>query len=151
MAHGLPDWYRGVDVAYQALARLVTRPSYGKAISDDNVVTTSDPTYTFVSISGKGIIYSGYIRCQSYTYKPVIEIDGEEATATYVGLDQFMSANIVQYSAAYVTILCWDAVNKIYTFALQPGLTFDESFVLRISADYASHTYHYQVMYALIS
>ena len=32
MASGLPDYYRGVDVAYQALSEMIVRPKYGGVV-----------------------------------------------------------------------------------------------------------------------
>jgi len=63
MAHGLPDWYRGVDIAYQALSELITRPTYGGAIGSSGSKTVyANNTVTLINISGQGMIYGIYVR-----------------------------------------------------------------------------------------
>lgn len=62
MAHGLPDWYRGVDIAYQALSQMIIRPKYGAGVrATASVAATASEETTLITVAGKGVTYGGFL------------------------------------------------------------------------------------------
>jgi len=131
MAHGLPDYYRGVDIAYQALAQLMVRPTYGAAknISGHKVVTASAET-ELCSVTGRGMIYGGVLYL-IYTSsqkdgRPLLYIDGQE-------LGQLRFEYLYRWKMLHTNTLGWyllyyNDVRYEYGAGLSPNFTFETSF-----------------------
>jgi len=154
MAHGLPDYYRGVDIAYQALAELIVRPKYGSAtpaIASKNV-TANDET-SIVSVSGKGMLYGGLLYltpvASQKNDKPYLYCDGSKlSNLSFLTMsDLYIS---VAYSQAFYN-LKYDDANKIYSAAICPYLTFESSFEVAYEETHGNTPMVYvRALYAII-
>lgn len=154
MAHGLPDWYRGVDIAYQALAQMIVRPTYGGAIeSQGNQVVTASATTTLVTISGKGMIYGGHGRTQ-YTSTQMdsglrLELDGNLVFyEPFRDLDTYGATSARAYP---VIISKYDNAGFYYAASLAYGLTFESELVLKYVENHGTTpNIYYSIVYALV-
>lgn len=141
MAHGLPDYYRGVDIAYQALAQLLVRPSYGAAqIDKGGKQVTADTDTELASISGKGVIYGGYVRlAHSSSQKSssaFLVIDGTDMSAVaFVALNDY---RINRPGANSIYLLQYDDVGFKYAAGLSQGITFESSVKLMYREEHTS-------------
>lgn len=130
MAKGLPDYYRGIDLTYQALSELINRPKYGgaqRAVSAANA--TANDTRSYVTVSGKGMLYAGCVYLQhtasQKTGKPYLVVDGF-SLATW-SFDDMLSLGMVTTWIKPVFLTKFDDVNFIYCAALMYGITFETS------------------------
>jgi len=154
MAHGLPDYYRGVDIAYQALARLMVRPTYGAAESvfDDIDVVGNEET-ELCSVSGKGMIYGGVLRVDpDFTQalcRPYLYIDDQRIASTPF---HFMNSyHYVKEHCHGIYLLKYDNITFTYVVAFSRGFTFESSFKVTYKELYGeSPTVSFRVNYALI-
>lgn len=154
MAHGLPDYYRGVDIAYQALAQLITRPMYGGAqrVAGNTVVTASAETI-LASVSGKGMIYDGIWRLDHTSTQnlsiPRLYVDG-----SLIGNLMFFHLNkyAIWYEGDYsIHTLMYDNTNFIYSASISHGITFETSFKIAYLEEHGSTpTVWHDVTYALV-
>ena len=129
--HGLPDYYRGVDIAFQALSDLIVRPRYGEAhlLKKDKTVTANDTTF-LDGVTGTGMLYGGFAyldytsdqRLSTFTLhiddKVILDYSFENLARYGVAGEHGYSAYLLKY----------DQTNFIYSVGILPGITFDESF-----------------------
>lgn len=154
MASGLPDYYRGVDIAYQALAQMIVRPKYGGAkISEGYLDVTVDKYNLLLSISGKGMTYAGTVWLD-YTLTQAnaqvrLEIDGVMVTSLrFVELKLY---GINNPKTAIVTLNAFDGENFIYSAGISSGITFETSLKLYYrEANLTTPRVWYRLIYALI-
>lgn len=151
----VPDWYRGVNIAYQALAQLIVRPKYGGAVwsAVEGNVTPNDTTYA-ISISGKGMIYQIFY----YGYSTGIVdadywsalIDGNPYTGPpFSHLKDYNYADAAMVGS-YITL--WDTVNYKFGGGTAMGITFESSYILGFTETYGRSPYLYmRICYALIA
>jgi hypothetical protein len=154
MSHGLPDWYRGVDIAYQALSEMIVRPKYGgcQIASGNTVVTASDET-DLVTVSGKGMIYGGMIYLDAAATQknsvPRLHIDG----AAIFGLS-FLTQNDWGFDTQYLRpafLQLYDNAAFKYATSFGYGITFETSVKLSfIESHGATPTVFYFLHYAVI-
>lgn len=132
MGHGLPDWYRGVDIAYQALSEMIIRPKYGAAqISDVTKAVTASGLTEFYSISGMGITYIEWIytdgtATQKNDYGVCICDGTALGTATF---DESRKAGFTSPNFAFPCLGTFDEVNFWYSLYMGRGYTFESSLV----------------------
>lgn len=155
MAHGLPDYYRGVDIAYQALAQLMVRPTYGAARTayGSKVVTASAET-ELCSVIGAGLIYGGVIyldhTASQRQAKPWLYIDGQNLGQ--LSLQWLYKWNVLHPTSLPFYLLAYDDAEYKYAVGLSPGFTFESSFKLAYEEfDGATPTVYYSIQYALIT
>lgn len=154
MAHGLPDFYRGVDIAYQALAQIIVRPKYGAAervMGGTPAVANGEKVVC--SVSGKGILYGGYVYIDHTSTQRdssvYIAIDGVTMGGDFFKyLNQF---SLDKPRSALCYKLLYDDTIFEYSVALSPDITFETSLSLKY---YERHgqtpTIYYFLLYALI-
>lgn len=132
MGHGLPDWYRGVDIAYQALAQLIVRPKYGAAqISDVTKAVNAGGLTEFYNISGKGVTYIQWIYVEGTATQKndygVLIIDGVNmGTPTF---EESRKGGFTFPVSAFPTLGTFDEVNFYYSFYFGRGYTFESTCV----------------------
>jgi len=154
MSHGLPDYYRGVDIAYQALSEIIIRPKYGAAEEAAGFTACAvGENTTLVSITGRGVTYGGYIwvnhdeSCAGDIY--MLKTEGE--TIFYVTPESLNMFNFVRPAASALFLCCYDAVNYMYAVAIAPGITFETGLAIVYHAAGASAPdVNYNICYALI-
>lgn len=134
MASGLPDYYRGVDIAYQALSQMIVRPKYGGAnVAFGEVEVSASGETAIVSISGKGMVYGGVLALDHTSSQaagtPRLYVDGELiADSAFVFLNKF--GLIVENSYA-IYLARFDDVNFIYSGVFSRGITFETTLEVR--------------------
>mgnify|MGYP001139474021 CR=1 FL=1 len=139
MGHGLPDFYRGVDIAYQALSELINRPKYGAAQkSFASVWVTPGVITNLISVSGKGIIYGGVLYLSPSTNQegssPRLTVDGIFlAGLSFYTLNRY-GWNIPQSYVWYLTK--YDNVNFVFSVGIGYPITFESSFVVGYKENY---------------
>jgi len=154
MAHGLPDWYRGVDIAYQALSELITRPTYGGAIGSSGSKTVyANNTVTLINISGQGMIYGIYVRV-SHTATQRDSGVRLELDSNLLFDESFADLNTygISYPRGYpLTLSKYDDTNFDYCVLIPYGLTFESLINLRYREEHGrTPDVYYSVVYALI-
>lgn len=154
MSHGLPDFYRGVDIAYQALAELINRPKYGGAVGSQGAVTvTASGITTLLAISGKGMTYGGYVTLDHTSTQAQslvrLEIDGN-----LILRNSFLGLVVMEINDPYgypLAIKKYDNTNFIYGVLIASGITFETSLVLKYEeAHGAAPLINYNQIYALV-
>lgn len=142
MSSGLPDFLTNI------------RPRYGGAQAESTykVVTANDQT-TLLSITGKGMVYGGFLRLEHttsqkdsgiwvYVDDEKLSVDTFEALKNY-GLD-------VEHSYAIYLRKC-DETNFRYCVALSYGITFESKFeILYSEAHGGTPKVYCRVIYALM-
>ncbi len=154
MASGLPDFYRGVDVAYQALSQMIVRPKYGAAVkSAGNKVVASLGRTTLLAISGKGMLYGGLVYLNHTSTQKAAEVilvvDGDDMISMTFDNMNLLNVNI---AGIYPTVLRrFDEVNFIYCVGLGYGITFETGLsVVYNELNVGTPTVFAEMMYALI-
>jgi len=154
MAHGLPDFYRGVDIAYQALSELINRPKYGGCKrSTGTMIVTANANNTLFSLSGKGMIYGGLVQT-SYSASQkdaliVFYIDGALILNEKLA---HLNTNVIDKPRSYPLVLNkYDDTNFIYAVTFSYGITFETSILLIYQEnDGGTPAVGYKIFYALI-
>lgn len=154
MAKGLPDYYRGVDIILQSIAEITNRPKYGSGqnAAGYHVVTANAQTI-LAQITGKGMIYGGYVRIE-YTSTQAgggvfLYVDDEKLGS--IGFDALRKWGMTVEHSYPVYLRTFDDVNFIYTVAFSHGFTFEESLRLDyIETDGTTPTAWWQIIYALV-
>jgi len=154
MASGLPDYFVGVDVAYQALAQMTTRPKYGGGIlaSGSEQVAANGATILTLS-TGKGMIYAGNVWMDSTNAQQNSEvqlvIDGAiMTTLSFLRLNEY---GINKPRSSVVSLNKYDPTEFIYSVGISYGLTFETYVMLLYNEEHGNTpTVHYRLVYALI-
>jgi len=154
MASGLPDYFRGVDVAYQNLSEMITRPKYGGALMESGSETlVPDGWATLDLIIGKGMLYGATIwldhtSSQANSYLDVL-LDGTSLNnISFLRLNDY---GIAKPRSSIITINKYDPVDHIYSVGLSYGLTFESYLMLIYYEEHNTNpTVHYRLVYALI-
>ena len=176
MAYGLPDYYRGMDIAYQALAELVVRPQnipqtdvdvtaqtlgqiinrpkYGGAVlSAGSAGVWANSSRKLVGIDGKGMVYGGSVwldasGSQSNSQVLMVLDDGLIEGLSFVRLKDY---GVVNPRSAVISLNVFDGENYIYSVGISYGLTFETGLDLWYKEEHGlAPTVHYRIIYALI-
>lgn len=154
MASGMLDYYRGVDVKYQALAQMIVRPKYGGALlAWGSKYCTANVQNTLCGIAGKGMVYGGAI-WMDYTLTQAdsqvwLGVDGY--TLTNLSWARLKEFGILQPRSWPLSLLKYDSKNFIYCAGVSYGLTFESQVVLAYYEQNGFNpTVHYRLVYALI-
>ena len=153
--HGLPDYYRGVDIAFQALSDLIVRPRYGKAdlLYKDKVVTAKDVTL-IGEVYGHGMLYGGCVYLNitenQQLSKVLLHVDDKEiANKSFNDLAIY---GLVGEHSDGTYMLKYDQTNFIYAVGIMPGITFEESFKIYYDEKHlATPEVSARVLYALVT
>lgn len=138
MSHGLPDFYRGVDIAYQALSEMIARPKYGVAHGiQGQVKVTKNAETTLVTVSGKGMLYGGFVWLDHDASQKACRVniytDGNRLT--YRMFWELEKYNLIAEHAPVAYLLKCDETEFIYCVGLSYGYTFEESLVVKYSEE----------------
>ncbi len=156
MGSGAPDHQIQArsNIIQQDLTRLVQRPSYGGAqVSNGSVGFAGGANPTITAISGKGIIYGGFLTSIGSVSQRLdtvrLDIDG-----TQISLETFRNHQLwgVDQEHSKVTyILKYDNTDFIYTVGLSGGITFETSFTVIYKNNTATLTsLHWEFLFALV-
>lgn len=154
MSSGLPDYYRGVDIAYQALAQMIVRPKYGGALQFEGSTTVQGNFMTtLAAVFGRGVVYGGTVWLDHTSSQADSELllllDG-----TFIYSPGFLRMNdygILNPRSSIVSLNKYDAVNHIYSLGLSYGITFEEHLAVAYwEKNGTTPTVHYNLAYALI-
>lgn len=143
-----------LNVKAQDLAEIINRPKYGGAIRSSDAVGFAAAGYTtFVTIIGKGMIYGGHIFAGAGQIKNTdsvhLYVDGEKLAE-----DMWSKMNEHQVTNSRsdgLYLLQYNVDAPRYTCGVMPGITFEESVVLRYyTYDANWRSVYYNIIYALI-
>jgi len=154
MAHGLPDYNRGVDVAYQALSQMIVRPKYGGAVrTSGGLVVTASVETLLCTVSGKGMIYGGWIRLDhTSTQKDsgvIMAVDGDDIFS--MSFDGGIKYGITYPRCSPMILQLFDDVNFIYSVGISYGITFETEVKLSYQEEHVqTPSVGYNLVYALI-
>lgn len=154
MASGLPDYYRGVDVAYQALTQVIVRPRFGggRNLSGQKEVTGKAQTL-LCDVSGKGMIYGGTVWLDAALTQAnsIVVLVTDMQSLSYMSFLRLNEYGVTDPGKAVVTINKYDGDNYIYSVGLSYGITFEGGFTVLYNEEYDRRpTVHYDITYALI-
>lgn len=154
MTSGLPDHYRGVDVAYQALSQMIVRPKYGGALlAWGSKYCTKNAQNTLVGINGKGMVYGGAVWLD-YTLPQAdseVWLGTDGYTITNLSFERLLIYGIDKPRSMPVFLLYADHVDRIYCAGISYGITFESQLVLAYYEQNGfTPTVHYRLVYALI-
>lgn len=154
MASGLPDYYRGVDIALQGLSEVINRPKYGGAQETaGGVVVTAGEEKELASISGKGMIYGGLLFLEHTASQssgiPKLTVDGNLLSAmSFITMNDF---NITKQWAFTLYLMTFDEVLFRYAVAVSNEITFETGFKLIYEEkENETPTVYFDLIYALI-
>lgn len=154
MASGLPDYFSGVDIAYQNLSEMINRPKYGGALlAWGSKTVTANVQNTLCGIVGKGMIYGGAVWFD-YTLPQAdsqvwLGIDGY--TITNLSFERLLIYGLKHPRSWPVSLLHCDQVNQIYSVGISYGITFETQLVLAYyEQNGTTPTVHYRLIYTLI-
>lgn len=154
MASGMLDFYRGVDVKYQALAQMIVRPKYGAGvIASGSKQVIGSQANTLVGVDGKGMTYGGIVWLDDTLTQAnsQVRLLSDDETLNDISFLRLNDYGITKPRSAVITINRYDAVNFIYSVGVSYGLTFEKSFELSYTEVYGrTPTVHYRLFYALI-
>jgi len=154
MSSGLPDFYRGIDVAFQSLGQIINRPKYGGAVqSAGSVVVTASVQTQIISVLGKGMVYGGilfldYTSTQRDSF-PVLLVDGVNINpVTFTNLNKY-GVNIPR--AYSIAMAVYNDVDFIYSVQFSYGITFESSVSIEYQEEHGTTpVVASQLTYALI-
>lgn len=142
MAIGLPDYSRGI------------RPGYGSGQNKAGYkVVLKNDTTPLATISGKGMIYGGYVRVE-YTSSLsdsglFLYVDDEKLGS--IGFETLDRWNLDVEHSYPVYKRKYDDTNFIYVVAFSHGITFEKNIRIEyIEAGGKTPTAWWQIIYALI-
>ena len=154
MAHGLPDYYRGIDIAYQSLVQMTVKPVYGPAKAKrGSLVVTANEWNQLLIVGGKGIVYGGYVHLHPESLQKnsvvYVEIDGEllASKSFYI----LYNNSLDQLTSCPIYLLKYDNIEGIYAVGFAYGLTFESSVLVKYQeAHGATPTVNFNLIYAKI-
>lgn len=154
MSYGLPDYYRGMDVAYQELSEVIVRPKFGggQLLSGSKEVEAGTVTVLAFK-TGKGMVYAGNVWLDATNTQANSEVqlyvDGKIITTlSFLRLNEY---GIVKPRSSVVTLNRYDAVKHIYSVGISYGVTFETYLMILYSEKYdRKPTVHYRLVYALL-
>ena len=154
MASGLPDYYRGVDIAYQALSQMIVRPKYGGALQTKGqlVVDASVPT-RLANIVGKGVLYGGVVWLDPATTQANSFIQMKLDGWIFASLSflRMLNYGVANPRSSVFTLNVFDGTNNLYSVGLSYGITFETYLDLYFNETYGdTPTVFYDLVYALI-
>lgn len=154
MAHGLPDYYRGIDIAYQTLTTQVVRPAYGGAQNSRATVAVAANSWTeLVSVGGKGICYGGYVHVHytSPQKNSLVKIEYDGALTASKSFYILNHNNLNNEKCCPIFLLKYDEVNFNHSVGLEYGITFDSSLKLFYKEQHGgTPNVNYNLVYAKV-
>jgi len=148
MAHGGQDWIARTDILLQTLTELIVRQRYGKLhVLSINTLAPAGWD-TIIDVSGKGIIYGGWIAFDndgSYLRQTVDT--GDAVTFSFTILNDY---SLSPSALPFFYLLRYDAANSRYVVGLSGGVTFDSSYKLEWYIGLAYTTARGKIFYALV-
>lgn len=155
MAKGLPDYNRGVDIKYQELNQVTTRPKYGGGIMKPGIVEVTASDYTLLRlVNGKGMLYGGalWLDYKFTQANSQVWLKTDNYVLNDLSFIRLSEYGIDNPRSAPVTLNVFDSENHIYSVGFSYGITFETSLELGYFEKYGkTPTVHYRLMYALIS
>lgn len=155
MGHGIPDFYRGVDIAYQALSQMIVRPKYGGVRWTDVEADVAPNATTWgVSITGRGMIY------QIFYYGYSTGVIDTDRWAAFIDGNPFygpLMSHLRDYEYSDGSLVGTfmnkvDDVNFKYAGGTNMGITFETSYILGYQENEGKGMHlHLRLAYALIS
>lgn len=142
MAHGLPDYYRGM------------RPRYGAAKCLTSYLDIrAGELETLVNVSGRGVIYGGYVlldydATQNQSFATLV-IDGQPSVSnSFEALNKY---SLNQHRSSIVNLLVYDDIDFVYSVGLAYDITFESSILLQYKENHGkTPRVYYSLIYALI-
>jgi len=153
----LPDFtnYSQVDLVQQTIAFLTNRPMYGEAQDAHTSVNVSaNSTVTLLSVSGKGMIYSGLVDIPTDhnidTDWVSIEIDDNEIF--YLVFGYFIQYEITRPNSYIAWLNKYDNKNNVYSMSIGNGLTFESNIKIKYHETNGVDVYvNAKLVYALLN
>ena len=128
-----------LNVKRQDLGYLTQRPMYGQARSVGiTKYVDANATTTLVSISGKGMIYSGYVWWWN-DYNPNVDSIGLIVDGVTLYGDSFnnlLDKSFILPGVNLYTVNKYDEINHKFTLSFQPHITFDSNFEVSYTEEY---------------
>lgn len=153
MAKGAQDWVARTDLLLQTLSELIVRYKYGAAqVLDSSLVTTTTGFKTLLNVSGKGIVYGGYV----YAHKTGIDLSGDSLRITIDGtLVPGESFEILLLAGldkptGFKYLLQYDTVNGRFTVGIRGDITFESSLKIEYYSNTTLTIINTQILYATI-
>lgn len=143
-----------LNLKAQDLSEIINRPKYGGALQSSATVNlTASGENVFVTVSGKGILYGGFIMSLDSNIQtldePRIYLDGQLLSRW--SWDSLKTYGLIQPDASIISLLVYDTTSPVYTAVLRYGITFESSISLRYWCTTATSRYlTYSLLYALV-
>ena len=134
MAKGAQDWVARTDLLLQTLSELIVRYKYGamqQYIANGVANYPASGWYSWVSVSGKGILYGGYLAFSKAGYELFqlrITVDG--VCATFPACIDLSLLGLEKVPKAVCSLLVYDTVNHNYSIKLPEEITFESSLII---------------------
>jgi len=143
-----------LNLKAQDLSEIINRPKYGAAnqsLFSDVVAEGTDGT--LLNVSGKGILYGGYINADSLVSKKTDYffslIDG--VTFTSQTFYQLMYHGVTYPTSNIFQLMLYDDTNFKYSVCLMSGITFETSLkIVYHNASASGVSVYSKIFYALV-
>lgn len=140
MPTGFKDWDIPVNINSQSLAETTNRPKYGGSVGA--VLTKNVPagqTMTLVTLSGKGMIYGGWIRGINAVEMPeaMLQLYLDGALIQYNSWEGLNLAQIDKAHMAIMYLTLYDNATYKYCVGISYGYTFEQSLKIEFVNDSA--------------
>jgi len=154
MVSGLPDYYRGMDVAFQALAQMTVRPNFGGALLEtgQTEVIANDEKSLF-AIDGKGMIYGGvvWLDAANSQANAQVRLKTDDVTLSDISFLRMIDYGIRNPRSWPVTINTYNNSDYIYSVGISYGVTFESKVEIVYFEDNGrTPNVHYRLVYTLI-
>lgn len=154
MASGLPDYYRGMDLAFQALAELIVRPKYGAALLESGqIAVDANAETSLAAIAGKGMTYGGVVWLDDTNSQAnaQVRLKTDDVNLSNLSFLRMIDYGIKNPRSWPVTINTYNQTDFIYSVGISYGVTFESKLeIAYLEANGRTPTVHYRLVYTLI-
>lgn len=136
------------DIISQTLAEVITRNKYG-VLQHYAASGSGELGYTTLfSVTGKGIIYGGFLNTSHKDAFLRITIDGTIINTP--SHDSLNTLGIISPEQYLVFSLFHDAVNDSYNMGIKSGITFETDYKVELYKPITFTVYNYRLLFALV-
>lgn len=136
MPHGSQDYFTSIDIRNQDLAQLINRNKFGTPqLSSGSPTVTAGETKTITSLSGRGVIYFGfiYIVGSALSTELLLSLTIDGVLVSQKSPYQLYLYGITENLSAPVYLRQYDTINGRFSLVFSSNITFETSVLITLS------------------
>jgi len=142
------------NLSVQDLDFLTVRPAYGEVKHLGGITpATKETTTTIYTVSGKGVILSGWMQSLAATTSEMLSYELYIDGLLLIYVSPFWVRTRYHYAPENnpIYLICYDELNFNYIVGVQPKITFETSFQLKVGNPYSvDYDVTWRLYYALV-